>query len=188
MLKKFAQLGLLMALVFGTVSQAQAGLLVEPVLGYNLATKLDIQDGGEKYSGGRGMGWGGRLGYQNLGFQLGLDYLNSSIDMDDRDLKGDVKMTEWAAFVGFEFPVLLRVYAGYIFAANGEGKNAFGQDVDLKSGSGTKFGVGFTTLPWIDINIEYRSGTFDEMKVGSLKGPEVNYSSVLLSLSLPLVF
>src|SRR5690606_12288700 len=110
---------------------------------------------GDSYSGGNGGAYGGRLGYQNLGFQLAIDYLNSTIDMGDDDIKSDLKTSEWAAFVGFEFPILFRVYAGYIFSANGETEDANGE-LDLNKGSGTKVGVGFTGLPFIDINFEYR--------------------------------
>ncbi len=172
---------------------AKAELLIEPVLGYTLNTKLDVKENtplgltGEEYTGGRGPSFGGRLGYQKLGFQVGLDYLNSSIDMDDKDFGKNVSLNEFAGFVGFEFPILLRVYAGYIFSANGETEDkASGDKITFKDGSGAKAGVGFTLLPFLDINLEYRRGTFDEWKSGSQKvDSEVDYSAFMLSLSLP---
>lgn len=182
---KLTQLGLLLALFFLSAVPARAGLLIEPVVGFNMGTKLDFQ-GGESYSGGKGLGYGGRLGFQKLGLQLGVDYLKSSIDMNDDDIKRNVKMDEWAAFIGYEFPVLFRVYAGYIFSAKGESKVALGS-LDLEDGSGTKLGVGFTGIPFLDINLEYRSGTFDNQKTAGVKSSkDVDYNSLLLSLSLPL--
>jgi opacity protein-like surface antigen len=183
--------GLLLVSFFFVTSQARAELLIEPVIGYNLGAKADFKENaplfaGKEYSGGRGPSFGGRLGYQKLGFQVGLDYLHSTLDMDHKDLKEDVSMDEWAAFVGFEFPILFRVYAGYIFSAEGETEFANNTQVDLKSGSGLKAGLGFTILPFLDINFEYRRGTFDEWKAGNTKfDSEVDYNSFMIGLSLP---
>jgi hypothetical protein len=186
-LKKLTQLGLLLGLALGITSYSQASVLIEPVIGYNLATKLELP--AENYSGGSGAAIGGRLGYQYLGLQLGLDYLRSSIDMDDNDFDDNVKLHEWAAFAGFEFPVLFRVYAGYIFSAEGETENAIGQTVKFEDGTGMKLGVGFTGLPFIDINFEFRKGTFDKIKGGGLtSSDDTDYSTYMIALSAPFNF
>lgn len=186
-------LGLLFVSLF-FLPTAKASLLIEPLVGYSLSTKVDIKKNnslgltGEEYSGGMGPSFGGRLGYQKLGFQVGLDYLHSTIDMDDKDFADDVTMNEWAAFVGFEFPILVRVYAGYIFSADAESKSDGTPDekMTFKDGTGAKVGVGFTLLPFLDINLEYRRGTFSEWKVGPTKvDSEVDYSSYMIALSLP---
>lgn len=188
---KIAQLGLLLALVLGFVVPANAALLIEPVLGYNMGTKFDIEDG-KNYSGGSGPSFGGRLGYQNLGFQIGLDYLNSNINPDHKDFDSNIKMNEWAGFVGFEFPILLRIYAGYIFSASGQSTKydanagAGNQKLELDGGSGLKAGVGFTVLPFLDINFEMRQGTFDDNKLGGTSiTNDVKYSTYMLGISLP---
>ncbi len=183
-MKKIIQLTLLVTLAFVFTTESKAALLIEPVVGYNIGSKFDFESG-ENYTGGRGTAFGGRLGYQNLGLQLGLDYLNSSINMDDADINENVSLSEWGGFVGFEFPVLLRVYAGYIFSATGGADSDAGK-VDLIEGSGTKLGVGFTGLPLIDINVEYRTGSFGNFELDGVKvGKEVNYQSIMLGLSLP---
>lgn len=171
---------------------AKADLLIEPLVGYNLGVKTDFKKNssvgwdGQEYSGGMGPAYGGRLGYQKLGFQVGLDYLHSSIDMDHKDLKENVDMDEWAAFVGFEFPILFRVYAGYIFSAEGDTEGTGNTKIDLKSGSGLKAGLGFTLLPFLDINFEYRRGSFDEWKLGNQKiDSKVDYNAFMIGLSLP---
>lgn len=179
---KIAQLFILI-LAFLIISPAKASLLIEPVVGFNAASKLDIKDG-SSYSGGLGLGYGGRIGYQNLGFQLGLDYLKSSIDMDDRDFKKNVDATEWAAFVGFEFPILVKVYAAYIFSAEGDSKGENGK-IKFQDGTGVKLGVGFTLLPFLDINLDYRRGTFDKTKYDGGNLGETDFSAYMLSLSLP---
>jgi hypothetical protein len=167
---------------------AKAGLLIEPLIGYSFNTKLKLDEPGETENKGSGTSYGGRLGYQNLGFSLGLDYLKSSIGLDDKAYKSDVSMSEWAAFVGFRFPILIKVYAAYIFSATGETDYLDGttQKLSFSEGAGTKFGVGFTGIPFIDINLEYRSGTFGEYRYGGFRVKEnTNYSSYLLSLSAP---
>jgi hypothetical protein len=150
---------------------AQAGLLVEPLIGYNFNYKIDDDKG-------HGRAFGGRLGYQNLGLQLGIDYLNSTIEI--KDSSEDFKSNEWAAFVGYQFPLFFRVYAGYIFSADGE----LGS-LEAKEGSGTKLGVGFTGLPFVAINFEYRSGKFEKINSTSI---DTDFSSFLISLSVPLNF
>lgn len=183
---KIAQLFILI-LAFLVIKPASAGLLVEPVLGYNFGKV----EGDDLDDSANGPAFGGRIGYQNLGFQLGLDYLRSSLDIDNKIFKENASISEFAGFVGFEFPILLRVYAGYIFSATGEVEADLGmgkKDLEFKDGSGTKFGVGFTGLPFVDINFEYRKGTFGEWKYGSTKGDgDVDYSSFMVGVSLPFV-
>lgn len=166
-------------------STARADLLIEPVVGYNFNAVVDFE-GGERYSGGTGPSFGGRLGYQNLGLQLGLDYLNSSLDLDDEDIDKNIDSNEWAAFVGFKFPIFLRVYAGYIFSATAETEDSLGQEYEFSKGSGYKAGIGFTGLPFVNINVEYRSGTFDEIEVdGAEADNSADFQSIMIGLSLP---
>lgn len=178
----------ILVLAFLIIPQSQAGVLLEPVLGYSF-TKIDPKEGSA--DNGRGPSIGGRLGYQNLGFQLGLDYLQSTINVDEKRYKEDLKTSEFGAFVGFEFPVLLRVYAGYIFSATGEAKYDGGlgkETLKFEDGTGTKFGVGFTGLPFVDINFEYRKGKFGEYKLGGVKTTEdTDFSSFMVGISLPFV-
>lgn len=190
-MKQLTQLALVFAFVLGASFNAKAALLIEPVIGYNLGTKLDLKfddpviaaASDDNLSGGRGGAYGGRLGYQQLGFQLGLDYLNSTISGGDFD--EDLKMTEWAGFIGYEFPILFRVYAGYIFSGNGKSKSG-ADNITLKKESGTKLGVGFTGLPFIDINLEYRRATWTELSSGGTDyDGKFSYSTIMLGLSVP---
>lgn len=191
-LKKLTQIGLLLALVLGFSSYSQAALLIEPVIGYSFSkaeTKDETSGGvtidGDSYKGSGGS-FGGRLGYQNFGFQLGVDYLRSSIDIDDSDFDQNLAISEWAGFVGFEFPVLFRAYAGYIFSATGESK-INDEKIEFTKGSGMKVGLGFTGLPFIDINFEYRKGKFGEFEtVNETFDEGTSYEAFMIGLSLPL--
>lgn len=185
---KIAQLFILI-LAFLIIKPASAGLLIEPVVGYNLGN-FEVDSPGVDKEKFAGPSIGGRLGYQNYGFQLGLDYLGTSLSVDDNDYS-DFKSNEFAGFVGFEFPILLRVYAGYIFSSNTEGKFDNGtskETLELEGGTGTKLGVGFTLLPFLDINVEYRKVTYDEYKYGGTKfNDKTSYDAIMLGLSLPFV-
>jgi hypothetical protein len=194
---KLSQLFLLVILFFFVSKSANAGLLIEPLGAFNFASqgKLKDKDHNKSFSAFGG-GYGGRLGYQNFGFQLGVDYLHSSLNTSDSNFKKNISLDEWAGFVGFQFPILLRVYAGYIFSASGTSKydngnivgNSGVQDFKAKSGSGAKFGIGFTGLPFVAINLEYRRGSIDSYKIGnaSYDSDPLKYSSYLLSLSIPI--
>jgi hypothetical protein len=183
---KFAQLFILV-LAFLIIKPASAGLLIEPLVGFSKGELItDSALSGKDNWDFTGMSYGGRLGYQQLGFQLGLDYLNSNNNVDDSDWDS-YKGSEWAGFVGFEFPVLLRVYAGYIISATGEAEYQ-NLKVDFMEGTGSKFGIGFTGLPFVDINLEYRSITYGDAELGGTKlGREQTYDAYMLSLSLPFV-
>ncbi len=187
---KFAQL-ILLILAFLVIPPVKAGVLIEPLVGYSLL-KLDGDDSNN--AGGGSVG--GRLGYQNLGFQLGVDYLRSNFSVDNDDYKSDFAMSEFAGFIGFEFPILLRVYAGYIFQASastkyrgdlGQGDGTQTYDLEFDKGTGTKLGIGFTGLPFVDINIEYRKGKLTDGKLGTYDMEDTDYSAIMFGLSLPFV-
>jgi hypothetical protein len=177
-----------------TLSTARASLLVEPVVGYNFGagTRADVGDGRSTFDGASGLGYGGRLGLQNWGFQFGLDYLRSNISFDDSALRDDLRLEEWGAFVGYRFPILLRVYGGYIFNANGNTRFTQAGErgrIDVGSGTGLKLGAGWTLLPWLDVNLEYRRLSFDNTNVeGITSNRDTDFSAYFIGLSLPLTF
>lgn len=184
-MKKIVQLTLLLSLILGYSFQSQAALLIEPVLGYSFGSaNVDVVTSGVSDSNKEttsGIGYGGRLGYQNLGFQLGLDYLSSKMSVDSNDFNTG----EWAGFVGFEFPILIRVYAGYIFSGSADYETT-SKDSKLSGGTGPKLGIGFTMLPFLDLNIEYRSVKYEEEKdIAVNTDLNFDYSAIMVGVSLP---
>jgi hypothetical protein len=165
-----------------TVPIAKADLLIEPVVGFssgNFESEIN-----EEEHATSGLSFGGRLGYQNLGFQLGVDYLNSTLSVDNDDW-GDLDVSEWAAFIGYKFPVMLRVYAGYILRSVA---NTEYQDLDMKfeNGSGTKIGIGFTGLPFLNINLEMRQGNWDQYILNSnTVKDDTKFSTFMIGVSVP---
>jgi hypothetical protein len=180
--------------IFST--QANAGFLIEPYLGYTISGE------GEQLSSNTDLDWngvefGGRLGLTYLGLMAGVHYGMSSFEWEETNTvtntvtKDDNKMTNIGAFVGFEFPLLIRVWGTYIF--NSEVEDDLGADIgDTLDGTGYGLGVGYTGLPFVSLNLEYRSLTYDESTdvstaiTSQLTGnSEVTASTILLSISLP---
>lgn len=184
-MKNLSQLSLVLLLIFGYVSNSHAGLLIEPLVGFSYG-KLNSEFSGSSTdaSGIKGASYGGRLGYQNFGLQLGLDYLSSNMTYDADDNK--FKTSEFGGFIGYEFPVLLRVYAGFVFSGTGEAVDN-STTTDFKGGTGPKIGVGLTLLPFLDFNVEYRSITYKEEDLGSGVNLNVDYNAVMVGFSLPFV-
>ncbi len=178
MLKKLKVFTALFMLA-GFVSTANAGLLLEPYLGY-YAGKWEQGGGNEKFSGA---GFGARVGYKHvLGPMFGLDYMTGKFE-DKGDLKADLTPQQLGAFVGFEFPILLRVYAAYNFSDKLKFKSDY-RSGTYEGDSGIKLGVGFTALPLLSINVEYVASSYDEFR-GSATSPDFETKYYGLSVSLP---
>jgi hypothetical protein len=178
-MKKILLAGLASGLV--TISVAHAGLLIEPLGGWSFNQHLNA---GHKYNSGSGLSYGGRLGWQNAGAQLGVDYLRSSIEMSSNDFKENLDTKEWAAFVGYRFPILFKVYGAYIFNATAD-TDISNATAKFDNGSGWKVGVGTTILPIFDINIEYREGQYGTGKVGGQSVGGRSFQAMMLSVSVP---
>lgn len=174
-----------------TCSSSFAAILIEPLVGYNVTSTFRMKDKttGTKEDGkGAGPAYGGRLGYQNFGFSLGLDYLAGRVDLKHTNFESDLKTSEFGGFVGYRFPVLLKVYAGYIFSGTADSKyGATKQKAEFSKGTGPKLGIGWTAFPFLDFNLEYRRVTWDEVEIGGTKSnSDQSYSAWLLSVSIPL--
>jgi hypothetical protein len=162
-------------------SVANASLLLEPYLGYHTG----------KYTQGStdqnlsGVSYGGRLGFQQLGFMGGIDYMTGSWKDDASPNSSTVTPSNLGVFVGYNFPILVRVYGEYGFSNSLKLSNNGGSDT-LK-GTGIKLGVGFTALPFLSINLEYITDTYTKDSNGTLT-PEVTDKLYGVSVSLPLTF
>ena len=177
-----------------TVSQNDsADILIEPVVGYSWAqseAKLEVPADPTQNNTAKdalnGMSYGGRVGYQTLGFQFGLDYLASKTESDG----ADINTNAIAGFIGYEFPVLFRVYGGYVFSGVlTSDSDQSSQDFELSGAKGPKVGIGFSLLSFLDLNLEYRSIQYDEEKL--LDGAAIlnaKSNAVMLALSFPITF
>ncbi len=175
---------LLLVLLLSWSGFAQASLLVEPFIGV-ARPEIDSVAGREN---GYGTALGARLAYQDFGFQLGLD-IASLTSRVGGGYGSDMRSTQYAAFVGFRFPVLFHVYGGYILKADGDTSLNNGSTCKFSDGKGYLLGVGFSGMPFIDVNLEYRNLNYATTKLnGADAGRGSDYTAYVLSLSLPLNF
>jgi hypothetical protein len=178
-----------LALSLGFASAAQASIMLEPYLGYEMGT-IDNAPKGMATSTDKTTltNIGARVGYLNFtGLWLALDLQRASGKYKS-DIYADdnVTRTTIGADVGFDLPIFLRAWIGY--GLSNEMKMS---ERDVKvTGTNVKMGVGFTFLPFICLNFEYIKEDWkkydgDDLKVNQDK---FNDTSYLVSVSLPLSF
>ena len=200
----FKKTTLAIGLFFAMISASHAGLLIEPYLGYAIGgdgeSTFTPTTVNHTYSG---LNYGARLGYSNLGFMIGLDYSASSHDLEGKitssptySAKDGIDRSQIGIFVGFNFPVMLRAWGTYYFGAGFDGADAeksgdqvYDNTDEVGDGSGYGLGVGFTGLPFVSINAEYRTFEYDTSNHGAATVANfagAKLSEILLSISLPL--
>lgn len=187
---------ILFALTLFTCSVANAGLLVEPFVGFNIASGEDGANPKTEYDQSAPF-YGARLGYQVMGLMAGLDYTKGmEAELEEKTgsntSRADVDQQTMGIFVGYNLPVMLRAWVAYHFSSKLEYQNTAAVGDELK-GKGYGLGVGFTPLPLVSLNLEYRMLTFDEYKNAStgtttaLSGVnEIDYNQIMFSVSVPL--
>lgn len=169
---------LVVALVLGFGSVSQAGLLLEPYLGYEFGkTKDPAGDFNGTLLGAR-VAW-----TAPVFFWLGADVAMSVSEKWKPDglESTDAKRTTVGAVVGVDFPILVRAWLSYGLL------NDLKLDLATYKGTQTKLGVGFTGLPFISINLEMIQDKWDKADSVTLS-PEVKTDTYVLSVSLPLEF
>jgi len=169
--------------------QSKASFLIDPYIGYKLAWDTGtIEAGGisgELDFTRNGVMYGARAGYQFLGFMAGLEYGMGSginyelaagkiggIDIPSSDSKYDASYL--GIFVGYELPIMLRAWATYFFDANWEAEDGDKTELTVIS-----LGVGFTGLPFVSLNAEYRMNSFDSDSDGYETNGELFFSASL---------
>lgn len=174
-------------------SSAMAGWYVEPYLGYALGGKNENASSSVDYSAPV---FGGRLGYSFLGVAVGAE---GSLMSTEWEATGgattDYKYTNLGVFFSYTAPILLRVWGTYHLSSSAENTDDASSSKGSKfTGGGYSVGAGFTGLPFVVLNLEYRVLKHDEFESASgtktsLGGTtERDDSALILSVSLPLDF
>lgn len=195
---------ILTAILFMSIfSTANAGLLLEPYLGYAISGEGDMTEDGTSFkSEYSGLTYGGRVGWSSFGFMGGIDYSLSSYDVETKfnasTAKDGMDRSQMGIFVGFKFPVLLRVWGTYFISADMEGADAqavsgaqvFDSRHKLEDGSGFGLGVGLSLMPFVSVNLEYRTIEYDKLSQAGVNvttiTEKMNMDEILLSVSLPI--
>jgi hypothetical protein len=175
---------------------ANSSLLIEPHIGYNLSSSTTINTIVSKYSG---VQYGARLGAQYFGVMGGFAYNHSTYKLKTTipslaitDEPTDSKKDDLGIFVGYSAPILLRAWIGYYFSSKqtATSTSTLYTTGDYLSGKTTEFGVGFTGLPFLSLNLVYRMVTLDKSYdvatgVTSDQDPKFSPKEIVLGVSFP---
>ncbi len=169
----------ILAMMIGFFSlNASAALYLDPYLSYALSGGYERGTTDEDASG---IFLGLRGGYSMLGLAFGLEYMMSDGEIDTNPT-ADTSHASMGVFVAYELPILLRFYGTYFFA---DAMDAETTSTTEFEGTGLKLGVGYTGLPFVSINFEYYTATYDENQNGSIN-PDADYNTMMLGVSMPL--
>jgi hypothetical protein len=163
----------LAAVIF--VAQAHAGFMIEPFLGYEMGTAKGTSSSHDL----KGLSYGARLGYSVTMFSFGAEYGGGKLELDTNPTD-HLANTDLGAFVAVDFPVMIRAFATYMLKA--EAKEDDGTKL---TGKGFRIGVGYTGFPFISINLEHISKTYDEAD-GHALSADFKTDTNMLSVSVPL--
>jgi hypothetical protein len=186
------------------LNKAQAGIMVEPYVGYNLlvsdftfGSASGVLNGQSVKLDDTGLGYGLRLGVTVPLFFAALDYsmANLSSSVKEKPAGSSVSTESSAtsslgATVGVNLPII-RPYIGYIFDDQAKSDSA------TVYGTGFKVGVGLSIFPMVKLNAEYVTRTWTKSKSSS--GTEENFgdsaiyksvkgSGFFINASVPLSF
>ena len=178
---------------------AQAGLMIEPYVGYQMGSyNLKFKDLDLKEEGAQtGAGYGLRLGYSlPVLAWIALDgqYGSGKQKPKDTTVFNEAKYKSSALFldVGIDLPILLRAWVGYGFSNQLDLDYDTGTDYTLK-GTATKFGLGFTPLPLFSVNVEAITNSYTTVSPNlnnsdklSDTYSETKNTAIFVSISLPL--
>lgn len=175
---------LILFLSFLTLSaSAHAGFMIEPYLGYEMGNWKYL--GNSSGTTDSGVQYGARLGYGILGFSFGGEYDGTSLTYDQTGQSNvSGSGSDYGIYASFKFPVILRIYGEYMIASSLSATQ--GGSSETFKGSGTRFGVGFTGLPFIEINLEFISRDYSKLNGTSITGGDFTNGTYALNVSLPL--
>ncbi len=180
---------LALSLLVGFASTANAGIFVEPYLGYGLGSYKFDTTGGDK---GKITGpvLGGRIGGEMAMLFIGGDYsmsLSNKMKSDAGGTDPDVTSSQLFGVIGANLPII-RLWAGYGLMNELKEDTVVG-DITYSGGSHIKVGVGLKVIPMLSLNAEYIMSDYKKAELGPLTGdPELKVNTVLLSASVPFSF
>ncbi len=180
-------LGLVTSVAVLSARPAQASLLLEPYLGYELG-KLEYTGTPNASFDLSSAALGLRLGVAFPVFFVAADYSflvgGSSKQNDANSTKWDASGNQLFVEVGAQLP-LVRAYVGYGLMNTFELKNN-GTTNKFEGGTAIKAGVGTTIMPMFAVNLEYINSSYDKINGNSPSDSKSNY--FMLNLSLPFEF
>jgi hypothetical protein len=181
----------------GFALPSHAGLLLEPSIGYEMSVQAGQDPATNIDNGGKtsGLGFGLRAGYKlPMLIWLAADYSMMSggkFSSEVTNMDGKVDRSNLYLDVGVDFPILVRAWVGYGIGNTAKVSPDSGGELKFKGGSQIKVGAGFTGFPFVSLNLEYFSNTFDKVDMGAGEVAtdtvfkDFKDTGLLLSVSLP---
>jgi hypothetical protein len=152
---------------------AMAGVFIEPYAGYGIGNWEQGASGQDL----KGLIYGARVGYVVDGIGGGIEYMAGTLK-DEGSPALSFKGTNTGVWAGYNFPFLVRIFATYFFDSQSEHRSASFE------GTGTKFGIGFTGLDPVSINLETMTTDWDTNNSSIV----TKSKTTLLTVSLPFDF
>jgi hypothetical protein len=162
--------------LFLCVNTAKAGFLIEPYIGAGqFKSTIDLANQDEEAASLSATG--ARLGFGFLGtLYAGIDYSMQSTEVAEET----ASFTNTAAFIGVDFPILVRGWAKYFMSSTADIDTI--DDVELKDGYA--IGLGFTGLPFVSLNLELQNINYTYEVLGV--DVDITTAATIFSISLPL--
>lgn len=188
-----------------TSISANASILIEPHLGYNLGSSVTysgdmsgsaLTDAVFKNSGPE---YGARAGLQYLGFMGGVAFTHSTYDWKISNIPG-VGSTQWSmkrdevgVFAGYNAPLFFRAWLGYYFSnkasLTADDPTSGALSGSWLSGHTTEIGLGLKFIPLLSLNIQYRMVSFDKSTLTppgeTAISPAISPKEIVVGVSLP---
>lgn len=167
-------------------SAAQAGIYLEPYIGYDSSTYegdyttttpasvtvVDVEEAGARF--------GAKVGYANYSWIFGVDFLTGELKDEDNEKTTN---TDTGVFATYRFNNTFSATLGYI--ATSSVKN---DDIEF-IGTGFRFGLSAQVHERMKVNLDYLAGTLDKLEPSALEGKsDIETSSIVLSLGFPVEF
>lgn len=181
-MKKFFILTIAMISLFMFSEKSRASLLIEPYFGSHLNSTAEI---GSEDGDATGTAMGARLGYQNLGLMLGLNLKKGSFKLKGDSSSADYNYTQYGAFIGYDFPILLRVWGEFLIG--GSSTSDDDSKAEYTTITGTQLGIGYKLMPFVSLNLEIGTSKWDDYEYdGTAINSSVDLSTYFLSISFPI--
>jgi len=182
----------ILAMVLGV--QANAGVIVEPFVGYDQSTlKTTTTAGASDGSTNSGLDYGARLGYRfNQGFWVAAEYAGGS-GKSKSDTAGvedsDYSKSAMGAVFGYSTG-RWNFWGGYGFSDTITVKQSGAADMDI-TGTNLKVGAGFRAASNVSVNLEYIMPKYTKIKASGMEFDvdsiysKFDTSGAMLSVSFP---
>ncbi len=182
---------ILIALIILSCSHSQAGIFLEPYVGYYLG-ETDVKGPSSNVANDdSGMAYGARLGFTVGGYLyvagdatlIKGEYENSSSNTTD-----DLEVLSYAAVAGIRFG-MFHVWYGHAFKVESETMDE-GVATDYE-GTGWKAGIGTRLFGKINLNLEYLTSEMDTVDGADIPTSSINSvesTGYMLTLGFPLSY